>query len=596
MTAVREEVKIEDRWDLDSFYSDIEQWQSEYRSVGQPPWPQLASYRGTLHEGVGQVVGYLEQMLELGRKIERLYVYAHLLSDQDLRHAGHKEMMGQAMQLFHLFSEETSWFEPELLALPEAKLKEYLEAPQLADYRFLVEKIARLAPHTLPAREEELLAMGAKAMGATTSAFTVMENADFRFDDVQDASGENHPLTLGSYGLHLRSSDRTLRKNAFTTLHGQFEQFQNTCCELLQGRMAADWFGARAHRFGSTLESALFANKIDTGVYDSLVETVREGVGPLHRYLALRKRLLGVEELCPYDLYVPLVEWEGHYDYRDAVELVIESASLLGSEYQEQLGRGLREERWVDPFENVGKRSGGYSSGCYDSHPYILMNYVGTLNDVYTLAHEGGHSMHSQLSRTHQSYHDADYSIFVAEVASTFNEEMLSELLMERATSDLERAYLVHQRIEGIRGTLFRQTLFADFERRTRERVERGEPLTPQLLSEEYAQLNRFYYGPDLTLTPESAFEWARIPHFYSRYYVYQYATGISAALALHERVSSGGDKEREEYLGFLRGGGSGYPLDLLRAAGVDMCKPAAVKSAMGRFEKLVDQLDELLG
>lgn len=600
MAKRREEVAVEDRWDLETLYPDRDGWEQEYRSVegsSTPPrWPHLAAFRGNLSRGADQVARCLKEMLSLRRAIERLYVYAHLCSDQDLNNPEHKSMLGRALQLWHTFDEENSWFEPELLALPTKKLESYLKAEGLKEYHFLLEKIARRKAHTLPAREEELIAMAAKPLAATGTAFSLLENADFRFNSVASSTGELHELTLGSYALHLRSTDRTLRRNSFITLHEKFEEFQNTCCELLQGRMAADWFDARAHHFKSTLESALFTNAIDPSVYDALINTVRNGVAPLHRYLRLRRKLLGVESLHPYDLYLPLVDWERTFSYQEAEKLVIESVAPLGKEYQALLAKGFQEDRWVDRYENIGKRSGGYSSGCYDSHPYILMNYMGTLNCVYTLAHEGGHSMHSLLSHTHQSYHDADYSIFVAEVASTFNEQLLSDLLMQRAESQLEMAYLVHQQIEGIRGTLFRQTLFADFERRARERVERGEPLTPQLLSEEYEQLNRFYYGSDLTIDPAAAFEWARIPHFYSRYYVYQYATGISAAFALHERVVRGGVAEQAAYLNFLKGGGSGYPLDLLKGAGVDMRTSEAVEAALRRFSTLVDQLEGLLG
>jgi oligoendopeptidase F len=456
--------------------------------------------------------------------------------------------------------------------------------------------MVRLRDHTLSAKEEELLALGGNALSASQKAFSALNDADLDFGTVIDSEGNEHTLTHGSYQLLLRSPDRVLRKNAFEALHQRFSNHGNTIAELLNGQVQAHLFQARAHRYPSCLDAALYPKNVDTTVYHSLIEAVQNKLPLLHKYTRLRKRVLGVKELHMYDLYCPLVpDADVKMDYTEAEQLVIDSVAPLGEEYQSLLRKGLQQEHWVDRFENKNKRSGAYSSGCYDSMPYILMNYKGLLRDTFTLAHEAGHSMHSLLSRTHQAYQYSDYPIFLAEVASTFNEELLAHHLLNKTEDPKVRAYLLNERIEDLRGTLLRQTMFAQFELAIHQKAEEGEPLTPKTLSAIYQQLSSDFFGPDVVIDDEITIEWARIPHFYYNFYVYQYATGISTALALSKLVLEGGEKEREQYLSFLKGGCSKFPLDQLRCAGVDLSTPEPVETALELFGRLVDELEETL-
>lgn len=590
----RSDVKPADRWDVESLYTSIEEWEKDFEKV-KGPWPALAAYRGRLGESAAVLREAVEAVLGLKRRVELLYTYAHLRHDEDLNDNQHKGIYQRAMMLFHSLAEELAWMEPELLALPQEKLDGYLTDPVLADYRFYFEKIVRLKPYTLGPKEEQLVAMAGRALDTPSQAFSVMTNADFSFGKVEDSQGLSHDLTHGSYRTMQRSADRTLRKNSFEQLHNQFGTYENTLCELLNGQVQGHLFGARSHNFDSCVDAALFPKNVDVSVYHSLISAVRAQLPELHRYMKLRKEVLGVDELHLYDVYRPLIETEEHkIPWDRAVELVIESVAPLGDAYQSALAKGLNEDRWCDRYENIGKRSGAYSSGCFDSRPYILMNYKDLLGDALTLAHEAGHSMHSYLSRENQPYHYADYPIFVAEVASTFNEELLFRLLLKDA-DPVMRAYLINQKIDDIRATLFRQTMFAEFELLIHQLAEQGVPLTPALLKEKYRQLNADYFGPDVIIDEQIDIEWSRIPHFYYNFYVYQYATGLSAALALAERVRNGGTAERDAYLTFLSGGSSQYPIDLLRSAGVDVTTPHPVTSAIATFSSLVDDLQTAL-
>ena len=599
MILKREQVQAEDAWNVADLFKDIDQWQKQFDAVKgdetSPHWPEIATLRGTLNQGPSQVLKVLETTMSIERKLSTLYTYAHLRHDEDITHAQHKEAHGRISSRYHAFLQETSWMIPELLALPDATIDECLNSPELAEYKFFLEKIVRMKPHTLPAEQEELMAMAQKPLQATQKAFSAINDADFKFGEVLDASGRSHQLTHGSYGVLLRNRDRVLRKNSFERLHRQYHDYEQTLCELLNGQIQRHWFSARARKFSSSVEAALFSKNIPTSVYHSLIQAVRDNVDALHEYMALRKKLLGVDTLHMYDLYVPLTkQFDITMDYEDAEQVVLDSVQPLGPDYQEALKKGFKTDRWVDRYENENKRSGAYSSGCFDSMPYILMNYKGVLRDVYTLAHEAGHSMHSLLSRTNQPYQYSDYPIFVAEVASTFNEDLLTRTLLERASSKEEKIFLINEKIEDIRATLFRQTMFAEFELLIHQWAEQDIPLTPGRLNEAYQKLNHQYFGSDVYIDESIQSEWSRIPHFYYNFYVYQYATGISAALALSDRVSSGGAKEVEDYLTFLRGGCSRYPIDLLRNAGVDMTTPQPVEAAISKFRSLVAELRKL--
>ena len=598
MPKTRSELKEQEKWNVEALYPDLEAWTREFSTLkggdSAPRWPQIISYKGRLSEP-SAAASFFELYFGLDRRLTKLHTYAHLRMDEDLGNDLSKKKYGLISSLFHDFQQEFSWVEPELLGLTEDDFQRLTGHNALNPYRFFLEKIGRMRPHTLTAPLEEMLALSGKALDTSYRAFGALNNADMTFQPAIDAEGKQHPLTNGSYLAYMRCADRHLRKSAFENLHRGFEAHENTLCELLNGQVQGHLYHAKARKFPDCLSAALFPHQIDSVVYKNLIDSVRRAQPAMHEYMALRKEILGLSELHYYDLMVPLVEnVQISMSYPEACKTVIDSTALLGEQYQSDVRKGLLEERWVDVYETPRKRSGAYSSGCYDSMPYILMNYQGTLNDVLTLAHEAGHSMHSLLSRRHQPYIYSHYPIFVAEVASTFNEQMLLRELKSRIQSKKEKAYLINYEIEGIRATIFRQTLFAEFELQIHQWAEEGTPLTPSLLKNYYLELNRNYYGPDIILDKELAVEWARIPHFYYNFYVYQYATGLSAALSLFEQVLHS-PQAKDRYLEFLSSGGSRYPLDLLKRAGVDVRSSVAVDAAMKRFQQLVRELKECL-
>lgn len=605
-TKLREEVPVGDRWDVEALYPSWDIWEAEVCSWGREGkeihWPEIGAFRKDWSANADRFRDFLDQMFEIDRSLSKLYTYAHLRHDEDVGDDRAKGAYMRMLTLLYAFKQETAWVEPEILQLPETQWLELIGNEKLKEYRIHLERIIRWKPHTLSAKEEHLLALGGNALETAQKAFGALNNADMKFPPVVDSQGQSKELTHGKYGLYMRDQDRKVREGAFKNLHQTFLSYENTLCELLNGQIQRHLFSAKARHFSSCLEAALFPYQIDRSVYTSLIEAVRRYLPSLHRYVALRKQVMGLSELHTYDLQVPLVrEVTMKFSYEEACEHIIASVAVLGTEYQTALRRGLTEQRWVDRYENQRKRSGAYSSGCYDSMPYILMNYHGTYNDIMTLTHEAGHSMHSFYSNRAQPYPYAQYSIFVAEVASTFHEELLFRHLLSQYTKPEEQAFLINQKIDDIRGTLMRQTLFAEFELKLHEWAEQGIPFTPSLLKEEYLRLNREYLGSDVCLDREIEIEWARIPHFYYNFYVYQYATGISAAHALAEQVfnevnnvSSEHAGAKDRYLQFLSGGSRLYPLDLLKAAGVDMTKPDPVEMAMRRFDNLVTQLYSL--
>lgn len=599
MLKSREEVLSENTWNVAALCPTIGAWQKEfdqeYSSTQTPRWPDLARYQGKLGEGTQVLKETFDHLFEIHRKAEKLYTYAHLRHDEDIANDTHKAAYQRIYGILHELAQESSWIEPELLALPQKTLDSYLASSILKDYRFHLEKILRLKDHTLTSENERLIALAGNALQATHKAFSAINDADFKFGTAANEKGEEKEITHGSYALFIRSHDRTLRKNAFTRYHTQFMNYENSLCELLQGQVQSHLFVAKAKNYKSCLEAALYPKNIDTAVYHSLVQAVNENLDALHDYNALRKKFLNLQELHLYDVYVPLTkDLDITMPYKEAEDIVVESVAPLGTEYQNILRKGFKEQRWVDRYENKNKRSGAYSSGCFDSMPYILMNYKDLLRDVFTLAHEAGHSMHSYYSRKQQPYHYADYPIFLAEVASTFNEDLLTRLMIERAKTPEEKIFLINQKIEDVRGTLFRQTMFAEFELLIHQLAEERTPLTPTLLKEKYRELNTKYFGPGVVIDSAIDIEWARIPHFYYNFYVYQYATGISAALALSDRVVQGGKSEQSDYLNFLKGGSSRYPIDLLKGAGVDMTTQGPVHQAIDKFRGWVKELGDL--
>ena len=599
-TKERSEIAVKDSWNLDRMYSSWDAWESDFslwgRGDGVPRWPEIASFRERCKMSASDLRALIECVLNIERHLLYLYTYAHLRHDEDVAAEKSKGAFIRISSLLNVFRQETAWIEPEILQIPDKKMGEFLESSELAPFRVYLDKIIRVKPHLLSAKEEELLALSGDALAAASRAFGSFNNADLKFAPVEDSKGQMRELTHGKYLVYLRDSDRKLREGTFKNIHRGFLSFENTLAELINGQVQSHLFQMKARSFSSCMQAALFSNQVDPTVYTSLIAAVRRHLPSLHRYMALRKKVLGYSQLHLYDLLLPLTkESELKMNYEEAVALIVDSVALMGAPYVEELKKGLTEDRWVDRYENKRKRSGAYSSGCYGSSPYILMNYQGSFNDVMTLTHEAGHSMHSLLSRTHQPYQYCDYSIFVAEVASTFHEELLLRHLLTKVTSKEQKAYLINQKIDAMRSTLIRQTMFAEFELQLHSWAEQGVPLTPSLLKSEYRKLNLEYFGPDVVLDEEVDIEWARIPHFYYNFYVYQYATGISAAHCLVDKVLSEGDSARDRYLQFLSSGGSRYPVDLLKITGVDMSRGEAVEAAMHHFGELVAQLEKLL-
>lgn len=595
---LRSHVPLQDQWDITHLYPSFAQWEKEFNTIkpDTPLWKKFLSCKGKLGQSIEIFKEALTSKLEIERALEKLYTYAHLRHDEDILEESAKNAYERICALSTDFQSQASWFEPEIFALSHETVSNIIYSPELSSYRFYLEKILRMRPYTLSTREEEILALCAKPLRTISKAFSSLNNADIKFKNIKDSQGKEHPLSHGLYQTYLRSQDRVLRENAFKEMHFQFANLENTLAELISGEIEKHVFSARVRGFKSSLQAALFPHNIPEQVYTSLINCVRKGLPLLHRYVTLRKKIMNLSQIHPYDMYVPLVkEVDFSMDYTQAERVTIESSSFLGTEYQNLLEQGLLKEKWVDRYENKNKRSGAYSSGCYDSFPYILMNFRGTLKDVFTLAHEAGHSMHSLLSHKTQNYHDASYPIFVAEVASTFNEELLMHYLLEKAQTQEERLFLINEKIEDIRGTFFRQCMFAEFELELHELVEEGIPLTAQLIKEKYYQLNKAYFGNEMTLDEELAVEWARIPHFYYNFYVYQYATGISAALSLTEKVLQGDPKAAKNYLSFLKSGGSLFPIDLLKIAGIDMTNSSSIEAILRTFSSLIDQLEKII-
>ncbi len=596
----RQETLKEDRWNVEALFTDWNDWRSAFNRLtkqgdGVFKWPELSQGKTDL-TSASDLKKLFDSYMDVDAKLDALYTYAHLRHDEDVAEKEGLEGFSLAMGAFHSFKEETSWIDPALLQLSQDVLDRLVGSEELADYKNYLRKIVRLKPYTLGANEEKLLAFAGKALGASQKAFGAFNNADLHFPKCLDEEGNEHDLTHGVYQLYLKGKDRVLRKEAFTGLHQTFAQYENTLCELIQGVVEQHVFYKKARGYESCLEAALYPHEIDESVYHSLISTVKKNVSVLHEYLGLRKELLGYSELHPYDLAVSLVdEVEIDLSYEDAVAAVIESVSPLGAEYQEILRKGLEEDGWVDRYENKRKRSGAYSSGCYTSMPYILLNYHGTFNDAMTLTHEAGHSMHSYFSRKNQKYVDHQYPIFLAEVASTFHEELLFQHFLKKAQTPKEKAFLLNQKIDAIRNTFFRQTMFAEFELRLHEWVESGVPLTANLLKEEYERLSKEYFGDAVTLDPCLANEWSRIPHFYYNFYVYQYATGISAADVLAKQVLSGDLLAKERYLNFISSGSIKDPVKTLQEAGVDMQQSYVVESLLQHFKNLVGEFKELI-
>lgn len=592
---VRDKVKQGDTWDLKKLFRSDGAWQTSFKK-----WEKRIGtfdpFRGRLGQSARMVKECFDFDNDFERLGERLGSYAFLKQSEDVRNGTYQGMVQQFSFVATRAGEAASFIAPELQALPKKKLDSYLKSTVLKEYRLQLKKLSRYRPHILSGKEERLLAMQGEVAGTASKVFSQLTDADFNFGYVTNEKGDRVELSQGSYRVFLESPKRSVRKKAFEQFYGVFQAHENTLAATLGSSVKQDVYKARVRNHPSAREAALFADKVPVAVYDSLIQAVHDNLETSYRYLEIRRRALKVKALHAYDTYVLMFEGgRVRIPYDKAVKHVCEAVAPLGSGYVNVLRKGL-ETRWVDRYENKGKRSGAFSAGGFDGPPYILMNYQSEgLDSMFTLAHEAGHSMHTYYSARNQPYQNYQYTIFVAEVASTFNEQLLGKHLMQKAKTKAERATLVSKEIDEIRGTIIRQTMFAEFEKIIHTIAEAGEPLTLERFRSEYAQLTRLYFGPDFAVDEVLELEGLRIPHFYSAFYVYKYATGLSAAIALSQMVLNGGTKERDRYLNFLKSGGSKYPLDLLRDAGVDLEKPEPVNAAMTRFAELVDELERLV-
>ena len=591
----RSEVKVENTWKVEDMYANVDAWKADLEKVKKLA-DELATYQGRMGESAESLYQAMHLDDEIGRIGGMAYSYASRCSDVDTTNTENQSLVMQVGTLFVTIGEKTAFMTPEILAIPEDKLEQfYKDEPKLEVFRNAFNNILRRKSHMLSAEMEQLLASAGDVTDTSDNVFSMFNNADLVFPEITDENGEKVRLTHGRYVPFLESSDRRVREEAFKAMYSTYKSYRNTLAATYAGKLKAHWFSAKARKYNSCLEAAVDRTNVPASVYHNLIEAIHQNLDKMHRYVALRKKLLGVEELHMYDLYTPLVkEADVKIPFEQAKQTVYEALAPLGEDYRAVIKEGF-ENRWIDVYENEGKRSGAYSAGVYGVHPYVLLNHNDTLDNMFTLAHEMGHAMHSYLSNKTQPHVDSHYVIFVAEVASTCNEVLLMEYLLKNTTDKVQRAYLINHFLESFRGTVYRQTMFAEFELLTHQMCERGESLTPDALSSLYYDLNKKYFGDDMVVDEDIAMEWARIPHFYYNFYVYQYATGFSAAVALANRILKEGQPAVDDYLKFLSGGCSKSPIDLLKIAGVDMTTPEPVNSGLEMFGRLIDEMEELL-
>ena len=589
----REEIPEEDKWAIDDLYATDAAWEEDLKTVADDR-EYLASFAGKLSEPEN-LYDYLHRSEELNTKADRLGNYCMRKADEDTRNATYQAMQGRFMSVFVALGAATSFDTPEIMAISDEDMDRfYREYPALERYRRYLTNLRRLKAHTLSAAEEKLLAAAGEMADAPDTIYGAFADADLTFPDAVDSKGEKHPLTQGTFVPLEESTDRILRKSAYENLYDSFAAFKNTAAATLNAQNKQLKFFAEARKYKNAFERSLDRTNVPTSVYLNLIEAVHNNVDKMHRYVRLRKKLLGVDQLHFYDIYTPLVaDADRKIPYAEAKQTIYDALHPLGEDYRAILKEGF-ENRWIDVYQNTGKRSGAYSAGA-QVHPFVLMNYSGTLDSQFTLAHEMGHAIHSYLSNRHQNPIDADYVIFVAEVASTCNEALLMEYLLSKTTDKKERAYLINHFLDQFKGTIYRQTMFAEFELNIGKLVAEGQTLTAEVLCAEYKRLNELYYGPDMVVDDRIAMEWARIPHFYYNYYVFQYATGYSAAIALSRRILREGESAVQDYLNFLSGGCSKSPIDLLKGAGVDMTSPEPVNQALELFGQLLDEMEALM-
>lgn len=594
MVLQRNEINEKDTWDLSTIFETDQKWEEELALLTKDT-KEAASLEGHLLDSAESLLEITERYLDLSRRLEKLYVYAHMKNDQDTRVAKYQEYYAKAMTLYSQLDQVFSFYEPEFMAITEDQYQNFLaEEPKLQPYKHFFDKLLQNKDHVLSQREEELLAGAGEIFGAASETFAILDNADIVFPYVQDEDGNEVQLSHGIYMRLVESKNREVRRGAYEALYSTYEQYQHTYAKTLQTNVKVQNYRAKVRNYKSAREAALAANFVPESVYDNLVSAVRKHLPLLHRYLALRSKILGIPDLKMYDVYTPLSSVEYSFTYEEALKKAEDALAVLGEDYLSRVKRAFS-ERWIDVYENQGKRSGAYSGGSYDTNAFMLLNWQDNLDNLFTLVHETGHSMHSSYTRETQPYVYGDYSIFLAEIASTTNENILTEKLLQEVQDDATRFTILNNFLDGFRGTVFRQTQFAEFEHAIHQADQNGEVLTSEFLNNLYADLNQEYYGLSKEDNPQIQYEWARIPHFYYNYYVYQYSTGFAAASALAEKIVHGSQEDRDRYIDYLKAGKSDYPLNIMRKAGVDMEKEDYLNDAFAVFERRLDEFEALV-
>lgn len=591
----RNEVSDDLKWDLSRVFENDQEWEKEYQQVTNEI-KNISKYKQTLTKSGKDLYEGITAILAIERRLEKVYVYATMSSDVDTKNNHYLGFVAKAQSLANQMAAATSFVDPEILSIPEKTLAKFMQdEPRLENYRHRLEQITQKRPHTLPANEEKIIAAAGDAMGTSANTFNVLTNSDMEFGYVQDENGDMIQLSDGLYSLLIQSQDREVRKNAFDVMYASYGQFENSLASTLSGEVKAHNFNARVHKYNSAREAALSENGVPTAVYDTLIKEVNSHLDLLHRYVALRKKILGLKDLQMYDMYVPLTgEPVLSYNFNEAKEEARKALAPLGEDYLKHVDY-IFNNRVIDVVESQNKVTGAYSGGAYDTDPYELLNWEDNLDSLYTLVHETGHSVHSWYTRNTQPYVYGDYPIFVAEIASTTNENILTEYFLDNITDLKTRAFVLNHYLDSFKGTLFRQTQFAEFEQFIHEADAQGQPLTADVLDEFYGKLNQRYYGDSVKPGGEIAKEWARIPHFYYNFYVYQYATGFAAATALANKVVHGTDQERDAYINFLKSGSSDYPTEIMKRAGVDMTKADYLRDAFDTFEKRLNEFEKIV-
>ncbi|ADQ14738.1 oligoendopeptidase F [Halanaerobium hydrogeniformans] len=591
----RNSISDQYKWNLDHIYADDNSFEIELQKVLQKI-EAIKNYKNDFCEDGEKLYNALNEIIKVEEKTSRLYAYAHMKYDQNTKNEKYQNYKNKAMTAYNNLNNSTSFMLPAIIELGEEKLKEYIkENEELSFYEHFFDNIMRQKDHYLSADEEKILALAGEVTQSSENIFSMLNNADLEFPLIEDENGEEIRLTHGRYIDLLKNEDREVRKEAFNGMHGEYEKLDNTFAAVLDSSVKGDIFYARARKYESSLEASLDDDNISVDVYDNLINSISDNLAPLHEYMELKKEMLELDELHIYDTYTPLIkEIDLKFEYEESKDIIKKALQPLGEDYVSIVDKAFN-SGWIDVYENKGKRSGAYSSGCYGVHPFILMNYTKDISNLFTLIHEMGHALHSYYTNKNQPYIYSKYKIFVAEVASTLNENLLVDYMLNNAESREEKLYLLNYFLEGFRGTVYRQTMFAEFEKLIHQEVEKGAGLTSQSMQQKYNNLNKKYFGDQLAIDKKLDYEWARIPHFYYNFYVYKYATGYSAATALAEKIKNEGGEAAERYLDFLRAGGSDYPLNILKNAGVNMEKPLVIENAVDKFSRYLKKLKDLI-